>query len=208
MNQVIVYLVVLLTISSPVVFGAFDDLIEDIDALEPITSASTEATSTSTTTIRSTSTTSPTKTSSSTSSSTSTTSKPNSPNSTNIFQGSNTNRPSGGLNNPFQFLVPVQGFPNIERISNDLVQKAAKQSLQPMVSHFQRILMELITDPNDNDELISTVQRTLDNFNELVTDAPNLRKAENVAKDIQTRKFIKQLSQPFDQIRNIFNLRL
>lgn len=243
MNQVIVYLVVLLTISSPVVFGAIDDIEdieEDIGALEPTTSASTGASSSSTSTTSSTSITSPTITTSSTSSSTtpdpssSTTSKPNGfdisnasnifqgnnrpssngsnnafqlPNLSNILQGNNTLRPSSGSNNAFQFPNPLQGFQNIGKIPSDLVQQAAKLSLQPTISHFQDILKSLIKEPN-NDELISAVQRTIDSFKELVNDAPNLGKAENVARDIQMRNFIKQLSQPFEQLRNIFNLRM
>lgn len=244
MNQVIVYLVVLLTISSPIVFGAIDDIEdieEDIGALEPTTSASTGASSSSTSTTSSTSITSPTITTSSTSSGTTpdlsrgTTSKPNGlhlpnlsnifqgnnrpssngsnnafqlPNLSNILQGNNTLRPSSGSNNAFQFPNPWQGFQNIGKIPSDLVQQAAKLSLQPTISHFQDILKSLIKEPNENDELISAVQRTIDSCHKLVTDAPNLGKAENVARDIQTRNFIKQLSQPFDQLRNIFNLRM
>lgn len=214
MNQVIVYLVVLLTISSPVVFGAFDDIDEYFGDFEPTTSASTVASRTSTSTTRPTIATSSTSSSTTPHPSSSTTSNPNGfhlpnlSNLSNIFQGNNSLWPISSSNNAFQFPNPLQGFQNIGRIPNELVEQAVKQSLQPTISHFQGILKILITEPNRNDELISVLQRTIDSFKTLMTDAPNLGKAENVAIDIQTRKFIKQMSQPFDQFRNIFNLRL
>lgn len=110
----------------------------------------------------------------------------------------NSNSKPGGSNGGFQVFNPLNGFQGVNLYSD-----ALRLLISPIINHYKGILKTLQLDP-ENSNLAASVQNTIDSFEKLMVNAANLEKAENAARNIQARNFIKSLTQPFNNLFNAF----